>query len=122
MKHNRWSPVSWRRRETWPAPSTGFASGSSRTASPGTPRRRARCGDPDPFAWRALPAGAPFRAAMEDYLDRYGHRAVFEMELASVRWAEDPRYVLDQVRFHLDHTAGTRCAVARRRPATAGGN
>ncbi len=59
--------------------------------------------DPDPFAWRALPAGAPFRAAMEDYLDRYGHRAVFEMELASVRWAEDPRYVLDQVRFHLDH-------------------
>ena len=59
--------------------------------------------DPDPFAWRALPADAPFRAAMEDYLDRYGHRAVYEMELASVRWAEDPRYVLEQVRFHLDH-------------------
>ncbi len=59
--------------------------------------------DPDPFAWRALPADAPFRVAMEAYLDRYGHRAVYEMELASVRWAEDPRYVLDQVRFHLDH-------------------
>lgn len=59
--------------------------------------------NPDPFAWRALPADAPFRAAMEDYLDRYGHRAVYEMELASVRWAEDPRYVLEQVRFHLDH-------------------
>ena len=59
--------------------------------------------DPDPFAWRALPADAPFRVALEAYLDRYGHRAVYEMELASVRWAENPRYVLDQVRFHLDH-------------------
>ena len=78
--------------------------------------------DPDPFAWRALPADAPFRAAMEDYLDRYGHRAVYEMELASVRWAEDPRYVLDQVRFHLDHPpaqdARSRAADLRRRAET----
>ena len=59
--------------------------------------------DPDPFAWRTLPADAPFRAAMEDYLDRYGHRAVFEAEIASPRWADDPRYVLEQVRFHVDH-------------------
>ena len=75
--------------------------------------------DPDPFAWRALPADAPFRVAMEDYLDRYGHRAVYEMELASVRWAENPRYVLDQVRFHLDHPpahdARSRAADLRRR-------
>ena len=75
--------------------------------------------DPDPFAWRALPADASFRTAMEDYLDRYGHRAVYEMELASVRWAEDPRYVLDQVRFHLDHPpahdARSRAADLRRR-------
>ena len=59
--------------------------------------------DRDPFAWRALPADTPFRVAMEAYLDRYGHRAVYEMELASARWAENPRYVLEQVRFHLDH-------------------
>ena len=78
--------------------------------------------EPDPFAWRALPADAPFRVAMEDYLDRYGHRAVFEMELASVRWAEDPRYVLDQVRFHLDHPpahdARSRAADLRRQAET----
>ena len=78
--------------------------------------------DPDPFAWRALPADAPFRAAMEDYLDRYGHRAVYEMELASVRWAENPRYVLDQVRFHLDHPpahdARSRASDLRRRAET----
>ena len=75
--------------------------------------------DPDPWAWRRLPADAPFRVAMEDYLDRFGHRAVFEMELASTRWAEDPHYVLEQVRFHLDHPpagdARSRAADVRRR-------
>ena len=75
--------------------------------------------DPDPWAWRKLPADARFRAAMEDYLDRFGHRAVFEMELASTRWAEDPHYVLEQVRFHLDHPpagdARSRAAEVRRR-------
>ena len=74
--------------------------------------------DPDPLAWRRLPADAPFRTAMEDYLDRFGHRAVFEMELASTRWAEDPHYVLEQVRFHLDHPpasdARSRAADVRR--------
>ncbi len=75
--------------------------------------------DPDPSAWRKLPADTPFRIAMEDYLDRFGHRAVFEMELASTRWAEDPHYVLEQVRFHLDHPpagdARSRAADVRRR-------
>ena len=75
--------------------------------------------DPDPLAWRELPPDAPFRAAMEDYLDRFGHRGVFEMELASTRWAEDPHYVLEQVRFHLDHPpagdARSRAAEVRRR-------
>ena len=55
----------------------------------------------DPFAWRgALPADSPFRRALERYLDRYGHPAVFEMEFASRRWREDPSYLLDQIRFH----------------------
>ena len=75
--------------------------------------------DPDPCAWRRLPPDTPFRIALEDYLDRFGHRAVFEMELASPRWADDPRYVLDQVRFHLDHPsapdARSRAADVRRR-------
>ena len=41
---------------------------------------------------------------MERYLERFGHRAVFEMEIASVRWQEDPRYLLDQSRFPVDHS------------------
>ena len=69
----------------------------------GDPAALAALKDPDPFAWRELPADSPFRIAMEAYLDRYGHRAVFEVEMAGPRWADDPRYVLEQVRFHLDH-------------------
>ena len=57
----------------------------------------------DPFAWRSVGEGSAFRAAMERYLDRFGHRAVFEMEFASRRWCEDPTYLLDQIRFHLEH-------------------
>ena len=59
--------------------------------------------DEDPFAWRALGEASPFRAAMERYLDDFGHRAVFEMEFASPRWSEDPSYLLEQIRFHVDH-------------------
>ena len=58
----------------------------------------------DPFAWRStLAADSPFRQALERYLDRYGHRAVFEMEFASRRWWEDPSYLLEQIRFHAGH-------------------
>ena len=85
----------------------------------GDPAAVAALRDADPFAWRRLPADAPFRIAMEDYLDRYGHRAVFEMEIAGPRWANDPRYVLEQVRFHLDHPPArdprSRAAEVRRR-------
>ena len=88
----------------------------------GDPAAVAALRDPDPFAWRRLPADAPFRIAMEDYLDRYGHRAVFEMEIAGPRWADDPRYVLEQVRFHLDHPPArdprSRAAEVRRRAET----
>ena len=56
----------------------------------------------DPQAWRGLAAGSAFRSAMARYLERFGHRAVFEMEFASVRWYEDPSYLRDQIRFHLE--------------------
>jgi phosphohistidine swiveling domain-containing protein len=50
-----------------------------------------------PDDWKGLPAGSPFRAAFERFLDEHGHRAVYETELANPRWREDPRYLLEQV-------------------------
>ncbi len=60
----------------------------------------------DPFAWRELDDDSTFRSAMESYLDEFGHRAVFEMEFASRRWFENPTYLLDQIRFHMEHHDG----------------
>lgn len=51
-----------------------------------------------------LPAGPAF-AAMERLLDRYGHRAAREVELAEPRWRENPRFLLEAVRMQLLHEA-----------------
>jgi pyruvate,water dikinase len=51
---------------------------------------------------RQLPAGSPFRAGFERFLADFGHRGVYEADLANPRWNEDPSYLLDQVRLLLD--------------------
>src|SRR6185369_2873887 len=48
--------------------------------------------------WVKLPAGSAFRAALERFLQEFGHRAVYEADYLNPRWAEDPTYILDQVR------------------------
>ncbi len=54
----------------------------------------ARCGR----EWsQRLPAGSPFRAALSRFLDRFGHRAVYESYLRNSRWRETPDYLLDTV-------------------------
>lgn len=67
-------------------------------------------------SWRDLPAASPFRAALVRFLDDYGHRAVYEADLLNPRWAEDPSYILDQVRHALSNpTARQPRDAARRR-------
>lgn len=53
----------------------------------------------DPCAWRDLPMTSPFRQAFSAFLETFGHRGLYEAELASPRWSEDPSYVLEQVRL-----------------------
>ncbi|MFZ5451421.1 MAG: PEP/pyruvate-binding domain-containing protein [Thermodesulfobacteriota bacterium] len=57
----------------------------------------------DPQGWRQLPAGSSFRTALESFLKAYGHRAVYEGELANPRWREDPGFILEQVRLLLEN-------------------
>ena len=56
----------------------------------------------DPSAWQRLPATSPFRAELERFLDDFGHRGVYEVDIANPRWIEDPTYILRQVRLLLD--------------------
>ncbi len=41
-----------------------------------------------------LPADSPFRAALAGFLDRHGHRGIYESYLRSPRWREDPAWLL----------------------------
>jgi pyruvate,water dikinase len=67
----------------------------------------------------ALPEG-PFSQAMRTFLDNFGHRGIYEAELANPRWSEDPSFVFDQVRRILADGALSRPdAAARERRADA---
>ncbi|MEQ8787208.1 MAG: PEP/pyruvate-binding domain-containing protein [Pirellulaceae bacterium] len=73
----------------------------------GAAREFLAVGHEDPQAWRSLPDDCPFKRQFSQFLDEFGHRAVYEVELANPRWCEDPRYLLDQVRMLLPHTEST---------------
>jgi len=52
-----------------------------------------------PARWcAALPDDSPFKQAFQQYLQRYGHRAVYEIDFTRPRWSEDPSYLLDTIR------------------------
>jgi pyruvate,water dikinase len=52
-------------------------------------------------ALEADPAQVSFRAALREFLDRFGHRAVCEAEFRNPCWREDPAQVLALVRNYL---------------------
>lgn len=45
---------------------------------------------------------AEFQRELARYLEDYGHRAVYEADSMNPRWAEDPSYILEQVRAAMD--------------------
>lgn len=52
-----------------------------------------------PQQWKeALPDDSPFKQGFSDYLGRYGHRAVYEIDFTRPRWSEDPSYLLDTIK------------------------
>ena len=51
----------------------------------------------DPQGWKDLPPASPFRAAFREFLREFGHRAVYEVDVMTPRWSEDPTYLLDQI-------------------------
>jgi pyruvate,water dikinase len=75
----------------------------------------------DAWAWRDLPADSAFRQGMEAFIETFGHRAVYESELANPRWCEDPSYLLEQLRWLLQQPAQLRApeVLARARRAAA---
>lgn len=69
----------------------------------------------DPFlptAWRELPPESAFRQGFQSFLDEYGHRCVYELDLRNPRWREDPGWLLETIRAMIgnaeQHTAQAR--------------
>ncbi len=52
--------------------------------------------------WKSLPEASPFRQEFARFLADFGHRGVYEVEIATPRWNEDPSWLLEQVRAILD--------------------
>jgi rifampicin phosphotransferase len=74
----------------------------------------------DPCGWRQLSTASLFRRAFERFLEEFGHRGVYEVEIANPRWIEDPTYLLHQIRAFVGQppSLGAReRATARRREA-----
>ncbi len=47
--------------------------------------------------WQSLPESNPLRTAFADFLERYGHRGVYETYARNPCWREQPDYLLDNL-------------------------
>ncbi len=55
-----------------------------------------------PEEWRTkLPASSQFRQTFDEYLNKYGHRGIYELEIMNPRWREDQSYLLNFVNYML---------------------
>ncbi|HJV26542.1 MAG TPA: PEP/pyruvate-binding domain-containing protein [Aromatoleum sp.] len=56
----------------------------------------------DSDAWQDLSEDDPFRRDFADFLERYGHRGIYESYLRNPRWRDHPAYLLRQIAGLMD--------------------
>lgn len=56
----------------------------------------------DPEGWRRLPPASPFAAECARFLADFGHRGVYEADIANPRWSDDPTYLFEQMRLRVE--------------------
>ncbi len=60
----------------------------------------------DPFRprdWQTqLPDRAPFKIAFAEFIEQFGHRAVYEIDLSRPRWRENPEFLFLYIKRSLD--------------------
>lgn len=57
--------------------------------------------DPAALDWQRLPEQSPFKRHFAEFLERYGHRGIYELDIMNPRWHEAPGYLLDNIRALL---------------------
>lgn len=57
----------------------------------------------NPVLWEEeLPESSPFKQAFRTFIEEYGHRGVYELDIINPRWKEDPAYPLDIIKDTMD--------------------
>lgn len=57
----------------------------------------------DPMAWESkLPERSPFKQVFREFIEEYGHRAVYELDIINPRWKENPAYLLGIIRSTIN--------------------
>jgi len=52
-----------------------------------------------PLSWETIISeGSDFKHKFREFLQKYGHRAVYELDLSNSRWHDDPSYLLNYIR------------------------
>ena len=55
-----------------------------------------------PTQWKTLlPETSAFKQGVKDFIDRYGHRAIYEIDLSRPRWRENPSYLFECIKDYL---------------------
>lgn len=56
-----------------------------------------------PRQWEyRLPEDSPFKTAFRSFVQEFGHRGVYELDIINPRWHEDPTYLLEVIRSTMD--------------------
>ena len=81
----------------------------------------------DPDSFRIALRGTTTLKELERFLEEFGHRGVYEMEIMNPRWSEEPAFVLETIRTYLrdglpeqDPQAGARAKRATAEAEVAG--
>jgi len=56
-----------------------------------------------PKEWKNLSKASRFKKAFEEFIHKYGHRAVYEGDFANPRWREDSTYLLNMVKIYFEN-------------------
>ncbi len=71
----------------------------------------------NPVLWaREIPESSPFKQSFYNFLEEYGHRGVYELDIINPRWREDHAYLLEIIKSTIN-TADSGKIKARQKEA-----
>lgn len=65
-----------------------------------------------PLLWeKELPDDSAFKQSFRSFLEEYGHRGVYELDIINPRWREDPSYLINIIRNSMENADLTKMKI-----------